>query len=154
MPILGISSLEYLRTRNNSQIKADFIDYLRMAHEGIPDYISSVYRRLAASEVVKSGKRGKKLERREIHAFKMSENNAVFLNMLECFRIERGINREIPWIQMEASRMMIDLGLNYTEIGKRLGCHRDTAKQYADRVLTLLVERLRQEAEKQAKLER
>ena len=154
MPILEISSLEYLRTRSNSQIKADFIDYLRMAGEGIPDYISSVYRRLAASEPPKPRKKGEKPERREYTTFKMTTGDdlsVIFINMLETICLATAVSVELPWAQGEACKMKILQGKTYIEIGKALGCHPDTANSYVDQVLTRMVERVRRDAEEQAK---
>ena len=154
MPILEISSLEYLRTRSNSQIKADFIDYLRMANEGVPDYITSAYRRLRASEPVKLLKPGEKPERREFHTFKMTTGDdlsVVFINMMEAICVATAVSMELPWAQGEACKMRILQGKTFTEIGKALGCDRHTASEYVDRILTLMVERVRQDAEEQAK---
>ena len=160
MPILEISSLEYLRTRSNSQIKADFIDYLRMADVGpasdqpSPDCISSAYRRLAASEPVKLLKPGEKPERREQHTFKMTDDDdlsVVFLNMLEALRVSIAVGVELPWAQGEACKMKILQGKTYVGIGKALGCDRSTARRYVDKALTRMVERVRQDAEEQAK---
>ena len=151
MPILEISSLEYLRTRSNSQIKADFIDYLRMANEGVPDYITSAYRRLRASEPPKPRKKGEKPERREFHTFKFSDRDIVFLNMLESLRVTIAVGVELPWAQGEACKMKILQGKTYVGIGKALGCDRSTARRYVDKALTRMVERVRQDAEEQAK---
>jgi len=156
MPILDISSLEYLRTRSNSQIKADFIDYLRMANEGVPDYISSVYRALAAQEIVKPRKPGQKPERREFHTFKMTDRNdltVVFINMLEALKVALAVGWELPWVQTEACKMRILQNMTYIEIGKALRCDRHTAKGYVDRALTLMVERVKRDAQEQAKLD-
>ena len=154
MPILEISSLEYLRTRSNSQIKADFIDYLRMANEGVPDYITSAYRRLRASEPPKPRKKGEKPERREFHTFKMTDDDdlsVVFLNMLEALRVSIAVGVELSWAQGEACKMKILQGKTYVAIGKALGCDRGTARRYVDKVLTRMVERVRRDAEEQAK---
>ena len=130
MPILEVASEEYLRTRSNSQIKADFIDYLRMAHEGIPNTITSAYRRLAPSTVPEERKPGQKPERREIHTFRINQGtdlSVVFANMLEVLRAEGIVKNEIPLVQLKAARLKIIGGLTYIEIGKELGCHRDAA---------------------------
>ena len=154
MPVLEISSLEYLRTRSNSQIKADFIDYLRMADVGIPDYISSVYQRLRASEPIPPRKKGEKPERREFHTFKMTTGDdlsVVFINMMEAICVATAVSMELPWAQGEACKMRILQGKTFTEIAKALGCDRSTARRYVDKALTRMVERVRQDAEEQAK---
>jgi DNA-directed RNA polymerase specialized sigma24 family protein len=152
LPILEVASQEYLQTRNNSQIKADFIDYLRMAHEGIPNTISTIYHRLAASTVPEKKKPGQKPERRELHTFKINDHTdltVVFLNMLEVLSAEGKVKKEIPWIQLKASRMKILQDMTYIQIGKELGCNRVTIRQYVDRVLTLIVDQVKTDARRE-----
>ena len=151
MPILEISSLEYLRTRSNAQIKADFIDYLRMGNEGESNIITAAYRRLRASEPVPPRKKGEKPERHEYTTFKFSDRDPVFVSMMEALRVAVDIALDLPWAQAEACRMKIEEGRTYIEIGKRLRCHPETASAYVNKALIRMVEKVRRDAEEQAK---
>jgi predicted DNA-binding protein (UPF0251 family) len=127
-----------------------------MAYEASPNIITSAYRRLAPSAEPEERKPGQKPERREFHSFTVNSGtnlSTVFTNMLEVLNATEIIKKELSFCQFTALKLMIDEGLNYTEIAKYLGCHRETAKQYVDHALMLIVEQIRLTAEKQRDLE-
>ena len=158
MPLFEISSLEYLNTRTNGQIKADLIDYLRMAEDSDSiDRISAVYRRLAASQTPEARKPGEKPERREIHSFTMTKNDElsnVFVNVLEAVRVAKIVSNQLSWLHLKACRLRIVEGKSYEEIAEILKCHRDTASIYVSVALDSMINQVRQDAEAQDKMER
>jgi len=123
MALLEISSREYLRTRTNEQVRGDFENYLRLAGNPTPYF-----------KMTQGGE---------------DELTILFTNMLEAlfYSIETG--KGLSFRQRRACQLRFRECKSYYKIAKILRCHRDTASDYVEQALMMMVEKMREDSEKE-----
>lgn len=144
--MLEISSTEYLRTRSNSQIRRDFMHFLKMAINPQPRTVSSFYSGLLPDSLVIQAHPTVLNHRTDVVSMTKGDSSdltTVFTNMLEVLFYMTEASKESGYRQHIATRLFLFHGKSYEEIGKLLGCHEKTAVEYVRTVIDRAIHALR-----------
>jgi len=129
--VLEISSSEYLKTHSNSQIRRDFMHFLKMAVNPQPRTVSSFYAGLLPDSFViqaHPGTLNHKTDTMTMTKGDSSNLTSTFTNMLEVLFYMTEASKDSGYRQHQATRLYLFHGKSYEEIGGLLGCHVNTVR--------------------------
>ena len=144
-----ISSVEYLKTHSDSQIRRDFMHFLRMAINPQPRTVSSFYAGLLPESMVIQADTevmGHQTDTMTMTKGSCSDLTPAFTNMLEVLFYMTEASKESGYRQHKATRLYLFHGKGYEEIGKLLGCHERTVERDIAQVIDWAIHWLKEDA--------
>jgi hypothetical protein len=144
-----ISGVEYLKTHSDSQIRRDFMHFLKMAISPQPRTVSSFYAGLLPESMVIQADEevmGHQTDTCTMTKGGGSDLTPAFTNMLEVLFYMTEASKESGYRQHQGTRLYLFHGRSYEEIGKLLGCHERTVERDIAQVIDWAIHWLKEDA--------
>ena len=144
-----MSSVEYLKTHSNSQIRRDFMHFLKMAVSPQPRTVSSFCAGLLPESMVIQADTevmGHQTDTMTMTKGGGSDLTSAFTNMLEVLFYMTEASQQSGLRQHKATRLYLFHGKDYEEIGKLLGCHERTVERDIAQVIDWAIHWLKEDA--------